>query len=353
MSGPLRPSTLGEVLDRTVSLYRAHFLAFLGIAAPPAAVVMGCMGALVLLLTTPAASRPGPSFALGMGALGIFLLGVPLFIAAGGLSYAALSHAASAASLDEPVSIRGSYRWVGRQGWRYLGLYLLQALLVAGVPFAVWTAVLIALAIISRKAGAAAGGAPAAIMLLSAAGLGAYAVWMLLRVCLAFPVSVVEEAGPWSSLRRAASLSQGTRGRIFVLYLLGVAVGWILSILLLSPMSLLMLIPGMDSPQKAQTAGVILVILFYAISFAVQALTRPIYGIALVLFYYDQRVRREGWDIELLMRQAGMFKDAASQPEAAPRMPTIVADPQAGSSAVLHLPPRSVEDSSQEAGGPV
>jgi hypothetical protein len=32
----------------------------------------------------------------------------------------------------------------------------------------------------------------------------------------------------------------------------------------------------------------------------------PVYAIALVLFYYDQRVRQEGFDIEMLMRQAGM-----------------------------------------------
>jgi hypothetical protein len=31
-----------------------------------------------------------------------------------------------------------------------------------------------------------------------------------------------------------------------------------------------------------------------------------VYAIALVLFYYDQRVRQEGFDIEMLMRQAGM-----------------------------------------------
>jgi hypothetical protein len=33
---------------------------------------------------------------------------------------------------------------------------------------------------------------------------------------------------------------------------------------------------------------------------------RPVYGIALVLFYYDQRIRKEGYDIEWMMEQAGL-----------------------------------------------
>jgi hypothetical protein len=32
----------------------------------------------------------------------------------------------------------------------------------------------------------------------------------------------------------------------------------------------------------------------------------PIYSIALTLFYYDQRIRKEGYDIEWLMQQAAM-----------------------------------------------
>ena len=38
-------------------------------------------------------------------------------------------------------------------------------------------------------------------------------------------------------------------------------------------------------------------------------------AIALVLFYYDQRVRKEGFDIELLMQQAGMIAMPPAAPE--------------------------------------
>jgi hypothetical protein len=36
----------------------------------------------------------------------------------------------------------------------------------------------------------------------------------------------------------------------------------------------------------------------------------PIYSIALTLFYYDQRIRKEGYDVEWLMEQAALTPDA-------------------------------------------
>jgi hypothetical protein len=38
----------------------------------------------------------------------------------------------------------------------------------------------------------------------------------------------------------------------------------------------------------------------------VSTLTGPIYTIAITLFYYDQRIRLEGYDIERMMDAAGM-----------------------------------------------
>jgi hypothetical protein len=62
----------------------------------------------------------------------------------------------------------------------------------------------------------------------------------------------------------------------------------------------------MHNPQHAQTATIVILFISYGASFAVQALVRPVYGIALVIFYYDQRIRKEGFDIEWMMQQAGL-----------------------------------------------
>lgn len=321
MRDGLRPATLGEILDRTASLYRAHFMAFLGVAAPPAVVLLGSMGGMVLLFTASGA-RPEGAWMAGLGIVGIFLIAVPLYVGAGALSSAALSHAASAVFLEEPMTIRGSYGAAWKHGWRSVGLYFLQGLAIMAAPVIVWTIAVTVLAVMTamaRQAGAAVSIVAGGLMLLVGAGLVVYAIWMLLMLCLAFPAAVVEGVGPWTALKRAATLSKGTRGRILVLYLLGVAIGWIVSIVLMSPMFLLALIPSLNRPEKAQLLGTIFIILFYGISFAVQALTKPIYGIAVVLFYYDQRVRKEGFDIEWMMREAGMVGEAAAQVEAEAR----------------------------------
>ncbi len=45
----------------------------------------------------------------------------------------------------------------------------------------------------------------------------------------------------------------------------------------------------------------------YALNTAFSILIIPIYPIALTLFYYDQRIRLEGYDIERMMETAGMI----------------------------------------------
>jgi hypothetical protein len=154
------------------------------------------------------------------------------------------------------------------------------------------------------------------------AGLGAYAIWMLLRICLAFPASVVEQLTAWSAIKRGSNLSKGTKGRLALLFLLGTALGWLLAVGLSFPLFFVIaLIPGANTPQHAQALGMIFAFSWYGLWFAVQAFTKPVYGIALTLFYFDQRIRAEGFDIELMMRKAGMVPEPVQQTQAAPWLP--------------------------------
>jgi len=47
--------------------------------------------------------------------------------------------------------------------------------------------------------------------------------------------------------------------------------------------------------------------------FVTNALIGPIYATGLTLFYYDQRVRKEGFDIEWMMQAAGLSVPAQTQ----------------------------------------
>ncbi|MGB7743115.1 MAG: hypothetical protein WBL41_10175, partial [Terracidiphilus sp.] len=127
-----------------------------------------------------------------------------------------------------------------------------------------------------------------------------YGVLMSLRYSLAVPACVVEELSTGKAIKRSIDLSQGSRGRIFVLGLLVGLVKMLLGYLFGFPIiALAVKHPGQPLPMHwlvVQQIGVYLS----------NALIGPIYAIGLTLFYYDQRIRKEGFDIEWMMQGAGL-----------------------------------------------
>src|SRR3974390_553107 len=74
----LRPLPLGEILDRTFTLYRRHFLLFVGISAIPHLLILGLNLAQTLLLRAATPFVPGAATefqrvpSTGFMALGLF-----------------------------------------------------------------------------------------------------------------------------------------------------------------------------------------------------------------------------------------------------------------------------------------
>ena len=313
----LNPMNLGEILDRTAQIYRRKFLLFAGIGAAPSVVVLGCFAAGALMIYAARNGGTTANVLSGLGILAVILLGLPLYVTACGFGYAALSLAAKKQFFDEAVTIRGAYREAWPRGWRYLGLFALESLIVVVAPFVVVFFGALGYGVFLSVIGGSESPATGFAVLGFLALLGVYVVWMLPRLCLAFPVCVAESAGVVQSLRRGWGLSVGTRGRILLLFLLGAVCGWMLTSLVTIPVLIAVsMVPGMNSPQHAQLMGSIVLFGMYGAGFAVQALVRPAYGIALMLFYYDQRIRKEGYDIEWMMQRAGLTAEAAqvSQP---------------------------------------
>ena len=311
MSLQLGPANLGEILDRTATLYRSRFLVFVGIGVIPAGSVLLFAAGGFLISARIGSADPAVAVLMGLAMLAVVFLAIPVCLALTALGSGALSHAASEAFLGERITIRGSYKAAWKRGWRYIGLLSLEILFLAVVPLAAWTLTIAVLAVLTalgvRSGAGLSGGWAGALVLIVGGGLVFYFLWMLLRLCLAFSASVVEQIGAWAALKRANSLSKGTRGRILVLYLLCGALSWVVSMVVTVPvMIVLSLIPGLNTPQNEQTMGVVFLFVLYGSSFASQAFTKPVSGIALMLFYYDQRIRKEAFDIEWMMREAGM-----------------------------------------------
>jgi hypothetical protein len=71
MAASMRPLTLGEILDRTVQLYRRNFLLFAGISISPAAIMVLVFGGTGIFLSTQIATLKQPG--TGMVILGLVL----------------------------------------------------------------------------------------------------------------------------------------------------------------------------------------------------------------------------------------------------------------------------------------
>jgi len=330
MSEMPRPLNLGEILDRTLQFYRARFLVFFGIAALPAGLLLGMASGtlLIFLWFGTGAQTQVSTMAAGVLAIaffiGLLVVGLPLAVTAAALGTAALNHAATRAYDGERSTIAACYRAAWKHGWRYLGVYALQSLFTMILPILLLSGLLMMASIGAVLRGASSDALVGIVAIAGGIGFAGYFLLALARLWMAFPACVVEETGAWEAMKRAYRLSEGTCLRILVLWLLGAALGRLLAFGMALPLVIAVeLIPGANSPQHADTTGYLITFLFTGCYFAVQALVRPVYAIALLHFYYDQRIRKEGFDIEWMMRQAGMVPEPEPRPEAAPWLPPV------------------------------
>jgi hypothetical protein len=297
MRAELRPSSLGEILDRTAQMYRSHFLLYFGIAAIAASTVLvpKLMGYLLLSLYTRGnATQFAAISVLISGFMGLISL-LPM-----ALSMAAIAHAVAANYLGQITTIRQAYSSIRGRWYRYV-LILLATYSYSFAPIFVAAGVMgaVSAAVSASFSRNLVVGVLVVLILMALVA----ACWWLLRWALAIPASLLEDLKVHRSLKRSATLTKGARGRIFVMVLLVLAVVTMISYAVQIPMLFLFFLHKGQltfATQMFSSFGV-----FLSSSFVI-----PIWSIALTLFYYDQRIRKEGYDVEWLMEQAALTPDA-------------------------------------------
>jgi hypothetical protein len=126
-----------------------------------------------------------------------------------------------------------------------------------------------------------------------------YAVLMGLRYSLSIPASVVESLKARKAMRRSIELSKGSRGRIFLLALM----------ISFVQLGLVVISQGFFIIAAFKNHTILPVwaqILQQVVAFVTNSFIGPMYATGLTLFYYDQRIRKEGYDIEWMMEAAGL-----------------------------------------------
>jgi hypothetical protein len=321
MTETLRPSTLGEILDRTAQLYRRNFWLFAGTAAMPMALAFVVAIPAVAVLAIPGIPGSGSlqnTVVTGLVATAIVALILPVYVAVYVFCIAGITQSALSAHRGEKLTIRAALKSVQPRFWTYFLFLFLEGIMAGVLPLMAAFAVIGPLVyLISRPGVGIAGGIGLGFLafLAGAAAIGAI-IWLVLSYAMGMAVCVAEKKTAWESLQRSYKLSQGTRGRIFVMFLL-VAV---LSMIVSSIGYIFILLIGAAAAAFGQgsTAAIVAMVvgfLLYAlVSIGAQIVLQPVSWIALVLFYYDQRIRKEGFDIEWMMERAGMTQAPALAP---------------------------------------
>ena len=310
METQLRPLTLGEILDRTALLYRTHFLLFAGISSVYAGVLL-VLSLMQIGVQEVLRAQHMASQLVWVTVISILVMW-PVIVVVGGLAVAANNRAVSWVHLGETATIRAAYRSILPKLGRYLWLMIITTFIV-WIPFGVlYAGYTVFIFLYARPRGIFVQSTmqrdPQAFIVFGlvtlALGillLGAmvYAVLMGLRYSLAVPACVIENLKARQAIRRSIDLSKGSRGRIFLLGLLVVAIQMGLGLIT----QLFFIVATFRHHGELPAA---IRVLQQLVAFCTNTFVGPIYATGFTLFYYDQRVRKEGYDIERMMRAAGL-----------------------------------------------
>ncbi len=298
MDTELRPLTLGEILDRTFHLYRVRFLLFTGIATVAAAIKLAWQALQTVGMQMLLAKHTAPLLRGSLTSLsGLVSIGVTAVALA--LTLAAITRAVSAIYLGQPTGIAQAYSQVRGHWFRYFRLNLTAFLIACSPVMLALLVVLLSVGMAAKAKTLAAANTIAAIY--GATGLAMMvavplAVWLTLRYSLANAACVFESIGVNKALKRSVLLSKGLRGRILLMLVMVLAAESALGVFLLIPTYLLL----------TRTPGHVpigVTIYSLVVGFVINSLTMPIYGIGLTLFYYDARIRKEGFDVEWMLER--------------------------------------------------
>lgn len=285
-AAPLRPLGVGEIVDRTITLFRGNLRLLVGIGAPLylGLAILGTVPYFVFGIDVDSSqltrTEIGPALNRMLAALPVLATLAAVGGAVGIVQSLALTQAAFARYLGRDVTIGDALRSALRAAVPVFFAGLLGVLLILVVPLAG-----VALGLAGQAAG---------VLLVSFGGFSLAIIGSFLAVYLSFglslvgPVVLLEGLAPAAAVRRSFALISGHRWRALglsvILLVIQLALGALLGILL---------VPLFLSEPAVQVVGQ------QTINFIVGVLWSPIQWAAITIFYVDLRVRKEAFDLQL------------------------------------------------------
>jgi hypothetical protein len=319
----LEPLGAGDLIDRAVRLYRRHFLTLIRIAAPP--VLVSAVGSTITTIAVRELTTTSSGLLVGLYVLAliggwVIIICGALFslIVMGGATRNLVSHLI----WNEPVSVRTTYSAVKTRFWGLLGASVMVGLwlMFAGsvATMAGWfLAVIVFVAIgvastVSTWLSVLVGGVGMVVAI-----AGGLIIFFLLagRIAYVPQTMLVEGRGVFSAINRSISLASGNVRRLMAMTLFTFFATYSALMLLMIPLGWYGYLNGVDLSPFGTTWPT-----WYAIGYQVilqcsHITLAPIWMLGLSLLYVDERVRHEGYDIELM---------AARQLPEMPTLPGVV-----------------------------
>jgi hypothetical protein len=235
----------------------------------------------------------------------LWLAGMALFLMLlGGASRSLVWHFFNGA----PLKARDAYQAVRERSWSLLGATVLVSVLLLGVLLFAYTAVSFVLAFYFIFAVWLLGGLPQWLQFLSHVIFGTVivggAIILLLltyaRIVYVPQAMMVEGKGVFDAIGRSFRLAGREIGRIAALVLFQLCVATSLYWLLVIPLGWYGYWHGVDVSPFSMTAPFWYNIVQQTLAQVGEILIAPIVLLGFTLLYLDTRVRREGFDVELL-----------------------------------------------------
>lgn len=309
---------LGELLDRAFRLYRTRF-GRLALTAAIFFVPLGLLSALLMgvamssyidllinAVDQPTALTESDLFAAGgLSIAGALLTGL-FGLIVGALAFLSILVQAEATVNGDDVTIGASIRAGLARFWPFVGLSVMVTLISLGVLIAIYIVLIVimlvfagiftALATITDQNGIAAVGAVILIILLIFGLVFAMLLpfaYLTTRWMMAPVVIVTERLGPTSALSRSWRLTEGSFWRLFGLLILLFILN---SVVLSLPLTLIQFLA--IAVLTPQVLGIINGAMT-GLSYLVSILWYPFLALTLLLLYYDLRIRKENYDLDL------------------------------------------------------
>ncbi len=274
--GPrLRPLGVGDLLDEIIRLYRNHFVLLAGVVAVVMVPVYVVLDAVQLVVGNDGRAVPGFSTAMILGLGGFTFLWVLLSLVAYMAVVLALTWAVSEIYLGRRPTIASAYSG----GLQRLGGAIGMALLI-GVAMTIMVVTIIGIPV---------------------------ATYFGICWVLSLQVLLLERRGITASMGRSRALVRGYWWRTLgILILLGI-LGWVVSFVFGLPS---MILAGVGALMHSGFISTLVQVVGMIFSIAGTVLVTPIQFCGAVLLYYDLRVRKEGFDLELMAREMGSAAEA-------------------------------------------